>query len=112
MLYQREERWADAFATYDRLLKRRPDEMAAHFQIGRTAALSGLSLERGEQSLRLWLTKPPKDARTASLAGAHHRLGQIYHKRGRLDAARSEYEEAIRLDPRNEDARSSLASLP
>jgi tetratricopeptide (TPR) repeat protein len=112
MLYQREERWLDAFATYDRLLKRRPDEMAAHFHIGRTAALSGLSLDRGEQSIKLWLAKPPKDTRSASLAGAHHRLGQIYNKRGRLDAARFEYEEAIRLDPKNEDARTSLAALP
>ena len=112
MLYQREERWADAFATYDRLLKRRPDDLGAQFQIGRTAALSGSNLDRGEQSLKLWLATPPKDARAASVAGAHHRLGQIYQKRGRLDAARAEYDEAVRLDPKNEDARTSLASLP
>jgi tetratricopeptide (TPR) repeat protein len=112
MLYQREGRWADAFATYDRLLKRRPDEVAAHFHIGRIAALSGLNLDRGEQSMKLWLANPPRDVRTATLSGAHHRLGQIQQKKGRLDAARAEYAEALRIYPRNREARASLASLP
>jgi tetratricopeptide (TPR) repeat protein len=110
-LYQRLERWNDAFATYDRLLERHPDDMSAHYQIGRTAALSGQNLDRGEQSIKLWLAKPPRNAPRATMAGAHHRLGQIYEKRGRRDAARAEYEEAVRLNPNNEDAKKSLAAL-
>lgn len=110
-LYQRYERWNDAFATFDRLLKRNPDAMAAHFQIGRTAALSGQNLDRGEQSLKLWLANPPKNASRPTAAGAHHRLGQIYEKKGRTDAARAEYEEALRINPKNEDAKKSLAAL-
>jgi tetratricopeptide (TPR) repeat protein len=110
-LYQRQERWNDAFGTYDRQLKRKPGELGAHFQIGRAAALSGQNLDRGEQSLKLWLATPPKDTRSVSFAGAHHRLGQIYEKKGRRDAARAEYEEALRINPKNEDARKSLAAL-
>jgi tetratricopeptide (TPR) repeat protein len=110
-LYQRLERWTDAFATYDRWLKRKPDDDGAHFQIGRAAALSGQNLDRGEQSMKLWLARPPRDVRAVSVAGAHHRLGQIYEKRGRRDAARAEYEEALRINPKNDDARKSLAAL-
>jgi tetratricopeptide (TPR) repeat protein len=110
-LQQRLERWTDAFATYDRLLARRAEESSALFQIGRIAALSGQNLVRGEQSLKRWLAKPPKDAPVATMAGAHHRLGQIYARTSRRDAARAEYEEALRLNPKNEDARKSLAEL-
>jgi tetratricopeptide (TPR) repeat protein len=110
-LYQRLERWTEAFATYDRLLKRNPDDMAVHLQVGRTAALSGQNLDRGEQSVRRWLARPPRDAQPRSVAGAHHRLGQIYEKKGRRDAARMEYEEALRINPKNDDARKSLAAL-
>lgn len=110
-LYQRFERWSDAFATYDRLLERNPHAIAAHLQIGRTAAISGQNLDRGEQSLKLYLANPPKNAPRTSLAGAHHRLGQIYEKKGRRDDARSEYEEAVRINPRNDDAKKSLAAI-
>lgn len=109
--YQQLGRWTDAFATYDRLLRRRPNDMKALLQIGRTAALSGQQLERGEQSLRHWLAKIPGDARTATIAGAHHRLGQILEQTGRRDAARAEYGEALRINPANDEARKSLAAL-
>lgn len=109
--YQQMSRWPEAFATYERLLRRVPGDMSAQYQIGRTAAISGQNLDRGEQALRLWLARTPRDAHTATIAGAHHRLGQVLEKRGRRDAARAEYEEALRINPKNDDARKSLASL-
>jgi tetratricopeptide (TPR) repeat protein len=111
VLMQRQERWNDALVAFDRLLKRRPEEMSAHYQIGRTAALSGQSLDRGEQSLKLWLARPPRTVQPAILAGAHLRLGQIYERKGRHDAARAELEEALRINPRNDEARRALAAL-
>jgi tetratricopeptide (TPR) repeat protein len=110
-LYQRQEKWTEALAAFDRRLARAPHDTSALFQIGRNAALSGLALERGEQSLKRWLAAPPKATRTSTMAGAHHRLGQIYEKQGRRDAARAEYEEAVRINPRNEDAKKSLGAL-
>jgi tetratricopeptide (TPR) repeat protein len=110
-LQQRQEHWDAAFASYDRLLARRPGESSAQFQIGRLSAISGHQLERGEQALTTWLAKPPKNASIATQAGAHHRLGQIYARTNRRDAARVEFEEAVRINPKNEDAKKSLAEL-
>lgn len=110
-LQQRQEHWDAAFAAYDRLLARRPGESSAQFQIGRLAAISGQQLERGEQALKTWLAKPPKTASIAMQAGAHHRLGQIYARTNRRDAARAEFEEAVRINPKNEDAKKSLTDL-
>lgn len=110
-LYQRQERWTDVFATYDRLLKRLPDDGGVHFYIGRAAAMSGQQLDRGEASLKRWIARPPKDARLITVAGAHHRLGQIHAKNGRLDAARGEYEAALRINPKHDEAKKALAAL-
>jgi tetratricopeptide (TPR) repeat protein len=110
-LQQRQEHWEAAFAAYDRLLARRPGEPTATFQIGRLAAISGQQLDRGEQALKTWLAKPPKNASIQTQAGAHHRLGQIYARTNRRDAARAEFEEAVRINPKNEDAKRSLAEL-
>ena len=109
-LHQRQERWTDAFATYDRLLKRLPDDEGVHFYIGRAAAMSGQHLDRGEASLKRWLARPPRDARQITVAGAHHRLGQIHEKNGRPDAARAEYEAALRINPKHDEARKALAA--
>ena len=110
-LLQRQERWADASAAFDRRLARAPNDTSVLYQIGRNSALSGLALERGEQALKRWMAAPPKGTRTITLAGAHHRLGQIYEKQSHRDAARAEYEEALRINPKNADARKSLDAL-
>jgi tetratricopeptide (TPR) repeat protein len=109
--YQNSKRWADAFGVYDRMLKRFPGELLVHFQIGRAAALSGEQLERGERELKTVLSTAPADFPRPTLAGAHHRLGMIYEKQGRKDAARAEYQVAVSINPKNEDAKKSLAAL-
>jgi tetratricopeptide (TPR) repeat protein len=109
--YQSTQRWDEAFGVLDRLLAAQPGEVRGHYQIGRTAALSGRQLERGEQSLKLWMARPPDDATMVTRSGAHYRLGMIYDKQGRQDLARVQYEEALRINPRNEEARKSLDRL-
>ncbi|HET9426385.1 MAG TPA: tetratricopeptide repeat protein [Gemmatimonadaceae bacterium] len=109
--YQNAERWSDAFGVYDRMQKRFPDEVLVRFQIGRTAALSGQQLERGERELKQIIAAPPADFPRATLAGAHHRLGMIYERQGRKDIARTEYQQALTIDPKNEGAKKSLAAL-
>jgi Flp pilus assembly protein TadD len=42
---------------------------------------------------------------------AHHRLGMILEKQGRKEQARAEYNTALSLDPKNENAKKSLAAL-
>jgi tetratricopeptide (TPR) repeat protein len=111
VFYQNHERWDDAFGVLDRLLAAKPNEIRAHYQIGRAAALSGKQLERGERSLKLWIASPPEDALAATRSAAHYRLGMVYEKQGKRDLARTAYEEAIRINSRNEDARNALAKV-
>ena len=110
MLYQRLGRWDEAFDSYERLLARRPDEVAVHYQIGRTAAQSGTRLERGEQALRAYLTKKPGEG-DAPLASAHFRLGTILEKQGHTEQAREQYAAALRLDPGEPDAKNAMKRL-
>lgn len=109
--YQRQSRWDDAFAIYERLIQMKPAEVVAHYQYGRTAALSGKNLERGERELKSLLDEPPKDFSPVSVAATNLRLGNIYEKQGKTDLARSAYEQAVKLNPKNEDARKALAAL-
>jgi tetratricopeptide (TPR) repeat protein len=109
--YQNQQRWSDALAVYDRMEKRFPAEWAVRFQMGRVAALSGERMERGEKELRALIASPPADMLKASLAGAHHRLGQILERQGKKEQARAEYNLALTIDPTNANAKRSLAAL-
>ncbi|HEX8693052.1 MAG TPA: S41 family peptidase [Longimicrobium sp.] len=108
--YQEQAKWEEAFAVYEGLLARNPGEVGALYQVGRTAALSGRRLERGEQALRAYLQRPHRPGQP-SLAGAHWRLGMILERRGERDQARREYETASRLEPQNAEIRASLRAL-
>lgn len=45
--YRRNTRWDEAFATYDELMKAKPEEIIVHASYGIVAAISGRNLERG-----------------------------------------------------------------
>ena len=109
--YQRQKRWSDAFATYEKVLARKPNDVVARMQIGRAAAVSGENLDVGEQHLASVLASPPEDFPPISASSVHYRLGNIYERQGKPERARTEYTEALRLNPKNEDARKSLAAL-
>lgn len=47
-LYQTGKRFADAFALLDARTARLPGDVPAQYQLGKTAALSGEQLDRGE----------------------------------------------------------------
>lgn len=98
---------ADAFATITRWQARGTHPMFALFSIGRTAAVSGQQLQRGEQALQQYLrgrrapTDPP-------LANANYRLGQIYEKQNRKANAKAAYEAALRSNPSFREASMAL----
>jgi tetratricopeptide (TPR) repeat protein len=106
--YVTTKQWSPAFATIDRYLARHPDDLSAAYQIGRIAAMSGQQLTRGEDRLRAFIANPPKDAGSAATARAHLRLGQVLQQQGRSAEARSAFEQALRIDPRNEEAMKAL----
>jgi len=109
--YRRHERWDEAFATWDALIKARPDLAAAHANWGIYAALSGKYYERGERELKYYLDHLPSDALPTTISAVRLRLGQIYEKTGRRDAARGEYQESLKANPQNQDAKNALAAL-
>ena len=92
-------------------MKLKPGEITVHLTWGGTAAESGRNLERGEREVKLYLANAPKDAPAGNVSNAHWRLGQIYEQTARKELARSEYNEALRLNARNSNAKKSLDSL-
>lgn len=106
--YVAEKAWPNAFATFDRYLKTHPNDLQGAYGIGRVAALSGQMLERGEQSLRAYIKKPPKEAAPPTISLAYLRLGQILEQQGKTADAHSAFEQAVKLDPHNDDAKKAL----
>ena len=112
LVYQQMKDWTQAFAALDRALALDPNFPFALYQVGRTAALSGQQLDRGEKCLRTYIATPVReDLENPSIAAAHFRLGNILEKKGSSAGARTEYETSIRIDPKNKLARESLAKL-
>jgi len=103
---------AEAFALIDAYQKRHPTDPQSLFQVGRLAAATGQQLERGEEALRKYLAAPPPPALNfPSLSTVHLRLGNIAERRGNTAAARAAYEQALKLDPRSNQARRALDGL-
>lgn len=100
----REYRWEEAFSALDRALRADPKYPKALFEYGRVATMTGQNLDRGEALLRQYLAlRLGFDDPTP--ATAQIRLGMIAEWRGNRAAARAEYEAALRLEPKNKEAR-------
>jgi tetratricopeptide (TPR) repeat protein len=106
-LYSAEKKYAEAFALYDEVLREKPGDDDALFQIGRLAARSGEQLDRGLESLRELVSREgrPGDARSHTL------IGNILEKKGDKPAAKSAYETALAIDPQFTQAIESLRKL-
>ncbi len=109
-LYVKEKKYDDAFAEFEHLLQTHPDNYVALYSIGRTAAQSGLKLDRGEQALRRCLELTPGKNEPGP-AAVQWRLGNIEEKRGAKEAARLDYITALKVDPDFKSAADSLAKL-
>jgi tetratricopeptide (TPR) repeat protein len=110
VFYRAQHRWDDAFATHERLMAARPQDLPVHLSWAGTSAMSGQHLERGEREAKFFLANA-KEAAPASLSSAHWRLGMIYEKTARKEMARAEYQEALKLWPHNTNAKRSLDAL-
>jgi tetratricopeptide (TPR) repeat protein len=112
LVHQQRKEWENAFAALARALAFDPNHPLALYQVGRTAALSGQQLDRGEKSLRTYIAMPVREElENPSLAAAHFRLGNILEKKGNPPAAREEYETALRIDPKQKLAREALTKM-
>jgi tetratricopeptide (TPR) repeat protein len=107
---QRGKRYAEAIATYDRLLERRPEEREALYQVGRAAALGGTALDRGAASLGRYIASGGA-AEGSPLASAHYYLGRIYERQQDIAGARRELDQSLRYNPRRKEAREARNRL-
>lgn len=108
--YQDASRWDDAFATFQEIARRFPEERQALFQIGKTASLSGTHTDEGLSALREYLAHKP-GPEEPPLSWAHYRLGLLLARQNERDAARREFEAALSMDEHLDEARSALADL-
>src|SRR4051794_36686613 len=100
LAHQNRKDWTQAFAALDRALGMDASFPFALYQVGRTAALSGQQLDRGEKCLRTYIAMPVReDLENPSLAAAHFRLGNILEKKGDRPGALDEYQTALAIDP-------------
>lgn len=104
------QRPAEAFATITRWQARRTNAAFALFSLGRTAAVTGQQLERGEQALKQYLrgSRGPNDP---PFANANFRLGQIFERQQRKAEAKLAFQLALRSNPNMRDAQMALDRL-
>jgi tetratricopeptide (TPR) repeat protein len=112
LVHQQRKDWTQAFAALDLALAMDANFPFALYQLGRTAVFSGQQLDRGEKCLRTYIAMPVReDLENPSLASAHFRIGNILEKKGDTVGARTEYETALKIDPKQKLAREALAKL-
>jgi tetratricopeptide (TPR) repeat protein len=112
LVHQKKKEWDKAFTALDQALAMDANYPFALYQVGRTAALSGQQLDRGEKCLRTYLAMPLREElENPSLAAAHYRLGNILEKKGDSAGARAEYETSVKIDPKQKETRAALAKL-
>jgi len=108
--YVNQKQYAKAFDLFEEALKKNPDDMASVYQVGKTSALSGQRLERGEECLKKYLVYKPKE-NEPSHAGATMRLAQINEKKGNKAEAKKLYETALKQDAALKEAKEGLARV-
>ncbi len=99
-LYLGEKKYALAFAEFDEVLRRSPDDFLALYHVGRCAALSGEQVDRGISALERCLRLPePEGEGKPHAADVHYRLANLLEKKGDSVRAREEYAKSLRANP-------------
>ena len=88
-----------------------PNDPRAKFYRAVSFVLQEEKPEEAEKLLREYAKKAPKRSGFPSPATAHAWLGRLYENKNDLGSAREEFENALRLDPRNKLAQEELKKL-
>ena len=105
--YINQKMYDKVFVLAEDAIKKNPEDMLAMYVFGRTSAVSGLRLERGEEFLKRYLQYTPKPGEP-SHAAATMRLAQITEKKGNKPVARDLYSRAIKMDGNLKEAKEGL----
>lgn len=105
--YIRQKKFDKAFALFDDMQKKEPNNMLVIYALGRLSALTGQRLDQGEANLLQYLAYQPKQ-NEPSHAGANMRLAQIKEKKGNKAEAKKLFETALKADPNLKEAKEGL----
>lgn len=100
----------EAIEVFDSWLTHKPNEFLVHYQIGRTASISGQYLDRGKTGLEQYLTTTPKLSQPG-LDWAHYRLGLIHRHLNDIEAARQSFGKALAINDDHKLAKKALKEL-
>lgn len=108
--YTGQKQYDKAFTLFEEALKKNPDDYLSIYQIGKTSALSGQKLDRGEECLKKYLAYTPKQNEPTH-AGANMRWAQIKEKKGNKAEAKKLFEVALKMDSNLKEAKEGLERL-
>ena len=102
-----QKRYNEAVQIYEQLYRDYPREITALYQVGKTYVIAKDSLDKAERCFKEYLQTKPKGT-NPPLSGAHWRLGMVYDLQGKKDLALSELNQAVSMDPKNEQYKKTL----
>ena len=105
--YTSQKQYEKAFGLFEEALVKNPEDYSSIYQIGKTSALSGQKLDRGEECLKKYLMHTPQK-NEPSHAGANMRMAQINEKRGNKAEAKKLFEAALKMDSSLKEAKEGL----
>jgi len=85
-----------------------PADPRGNFYRGVALVLKIEKMEEAERLLREYLRKAPKRSGYPAPSLAHEWLGKLFEQQNQRKAAETEYQEAVKLDPKNKLAREGL----
>lgn len=100
----------ELFPLLEAALSKNPEHHLHLYWYGKTSALTGLNLDRGEQCLKKYVTITPLQ-NEPSLAGANMRLGQINEKQGDKAEAKKYFQLALQQDASLKGAKEGLERI-
>ncbi|HET7931590.1 MAG TPA: tetratricopeptide repeat protein, partial [Rhodanobacteraceae bacterium] len=104
--------YGGALAAFAAGIRENPANSGNYYQFGRVAALSGDHVQEGIRYLQQYLTMPHRwQPDTPTYKWARYQLGMLYSIAGDEDAARSQYQAALAMDPAFKQAAAALNAM-
>ncbi len=88
-----------------------PSDPRLAFYRGVAGVLANANLPAAEEDLKAYLASTPERSNWPSHAAARKWMGRLYEAQGKPAEAAEQYRAALRLDPKNKDARAQLERL-
>jgi cytochrome c-type biogenesis protein CcmH/NrfG len=110
LLQLMQQRFQEAWKSLQKSREIAPTNALTLHHTGRAGMLSGTHLDEAESAVKQYLALRPGYG-FPSPGQAHFVLGQIYERAKRMDEARQQFEEALRLEPKSAEFAAKIRSL-